>query len=383
MASNLGGLADFLQIEISDPSGATISRQSLTLCVGADPHRLSPDAPSDNPYPRACPYHPYTLGTVQGLPAGWGTSLYARRPIKLADGGPTHLTLRASVAPKYVAMFGLDPSQSAVTSDMAVETDPNAYYRDHPAASPAPPRLEPHRSEPEVPSRGKPSGASVDLRSLPAFDMKVAGKGTRLRFGATVWNAGDAPLVIDGFREKGADEMTAYQYFYDQAGKETGHQEVGEFHYHEANHNHWHYEDFARYRLLRVDGSEVAPSGKQSFCLANTDAVDLTYPGAKWNIYNTDLSSACGKRSVITLREVLLQGSGDTYHQIRAGQAIDISGVPNGKYILSVEANPFGRLVESDVSNNVSHRVIWLKGSGDHRRVVAEQIGIIDESILR
>ena len=48
-------------------------------------------------------------------------------------------------------------------------------------------------------------------------------------------NAGDSPLVIEGFREEGEDQMTAYQYFYDADGKETGHQQVGELRFHGAN----------------------------------------------------------------------------------------------------------------------------------------------------
>ena len=40
-----------------------------------------------------------------------------------------------------------------------------------------------------------------------------------------------------------------------------------------------------------------APS-KEAFCLANTDAVDLTVPNAAWNVENTDLVHRCGDHVV-------------------------------------------------------------------------------------
>ena len=40
-----------------------------------------------------------------------------------------------------------------------------------------------------------------------------------LAFSANVWNAGPAPLVVDGFRSPGKDLMDAYQYFYDADGQ--------------------------------------------------------------------------------------------------------------------------------------------------------------------
>ena len=120
-------------------------------------------------------------------------------------------------------------------------------------------------------------------------------------------------------------------------------------------------------------------STKQSWCLANTDAVDYTGPGADWQPENTDLSSACGGASALAIREVLAPGSGDTYFQFRAGQAFDVADLPNGKYIVSIEANPMGHLVESDKTNNNSRRAIWLRGHGADRRVVVAPVGMVRE----
>ena len=206
-----------------------------------------------------------------------------------------------------------------------------------------------------------------------------------MRFAATVWNGGSGPLVVDGFRNGGDDHMDAYQYFYDADGNETGYQNVGEFHFHGANHQHWHFQDFARYRLLNQDQTLAVRSTKASFCLANTDAVDYTLPNADWQPENTDLSSACGGPEAQGLRQVLSNGSGDTYMQYRAGQAFRIEKLPDGIYFIAVEANPFDTLVEGDSTNNDSLRKVRI-GTNERtgkRWVRAAKVGIIDETMPR
>ena len=184
-----------------------------------------------------------------------------------------------------------------------------------------------------------------------------------------------------GARHDGDQHLDAYQYFYDQNGKITGHEMVGEFTFHEGNHNHWHFEDFASYTLLKADKTEAVRSSKVSFCLANTDAVDYTLPNAEWRPGNTDLGSDCGGRNATYLRQVLDTGSGDTYHQFRTGQAFRVGKLPDGDYYISVKANPVGNLLELDTENNESLRKVTLKTNKktDKRRVIVEQVGVIDE----
>lgn len=369
------GLKRFLRVRIIDRSGRTVDRLNPTICLSGPAERTRPEAPSASPYPIGCPYHPYTLGSVQGIQAGWATQLLGLK-VHL---DPGRYRVEVAIAPRYVRRLGLDPGSTSRTVDLSVVSIPSPG-----GAQGIDPTDEgvtsPHRTAPTEAAAGAPGTSMVDLRSLPAFGMEVNPKGTQLRFGATSWNAGDSPLVIDGFRGEGEDEMEAYQYFYDAAGNQVGHQRVGHLHYHRENHDHWHFEDFARYRLLRPDGSVAMRSFKQSWCLANTDAVDYTRPGAAWQPEATDLATACGGESALSIREVLAPGSGDTYYQFRAGQAFKIADLPNGKYVVEVEANPLGNLVESDLTNNVAHRTIWLRGQGEHRRVVVAKVGRIEES---
>ncbi|KES06041.1 hypothetical protein BU52_16610 [Streptomyces toyocaensis] len=225
--------------------------------------------------------------------------------------------------------------------------------------------------KPAVPDVPKP-----DLRSLPAYgivvsdgDKDIPGK-DYLAFSANVWNAGPAQLVVDGFRSPGKATMDAYQYFYDAKGKQVGYTPTGTMEWDpRPGHMHWHFTDFASYRLLKADKKEAVRSGKEAFCLANTDAIDYTVKNANWHPYNTDLATACGEENSISVREVLDVGSGDTYTQDLPGQSFDITDVPNGTYYIQVLANPEKRLKETDLGNNSALRKIVLGGEPGKRTV--------------
>ncbi|MEV4047739.1 lysyl oxidase family protein, partial [Streptomyces sp. NPDC049744] len=236
--------------------------------------------------------------------------------------------------------------------------------------------------KPAVPDVPKP-----DLRSLPAYGIVVTdgekdipGK-DYLAFSANVWNAGPAQLVVDGFRSPGKAKMDAYQYFYDAKGKQVGYTPTGTMEWDpRPGHVHWHFTDFASYRLLKADKKEAVRSGKEAFCLANTDAIDYTVKNANWHPYNTDLATACGEENSISVREVLDVGSGDTYSQDLPGQSFDITDVPNGTYYIQVLANPEKRLKETSVDNNSALRKIVLGGKPDARTVTVPAHDLVNEN---
>lgn len=233
------------------------------------------------------------------------------------------------------------------------------------------------------PNAERPTGRATvpgvpkpDLRSLPAYGITVSdgyeevpGK-DYLAFSANVWNAGPAKLVVDGFRSPGKELMDAYQYFYDADGKQVGYTPTGTMEWDpRPGHEHWHFTDFASYRLLKADRKESVRSGKEAFCLANTDAVDYTVKNANWHPDNTDLSTACGQENSISVREVLDVGSGDTYTQDLPDQSFDITDLPNGTYYIQVLANPENRLKETDHHNNSALRKVVLGGKKGARTV--------------
>jgi hypothetical protein len=176
--------------------------------------------------------------------------------------------------------------------------------------------------------------------------------------------------VVEGFRGPDETSMDAFQYFILDGGA-VGKTPIGELEFHAGGgHNHWHFEEFTRYSLLDGESREILISGKQSWCLVNTDALDLTVPNANLFGRKGDLRSACGGHGALWIREVLDVGWGDTYTQYQRGQAFDITDLPNGTYYVRVHVNPTGSMHETDTTNNVEDRLIRLRGRPGHRRVV-------------
>ena len=372
-----GGLTKFVAVTVTDQHGKVVSRKKQSFCPnGFEAVRRRPDAPATSPYPEGCyAGTPYALGAVYGLQAGYATPVgYSSAKLKVGT-----YTATVVIAKQYRDLFGIDAADATTTVTVnVVKDDPGAarlQARSRAADSTLP--------APTARPRGAastPSGPLPDLRSLPAWGIDVR-KGRYLEFSATVWNGGPGRLVVDGFRQP-ADEnlMDAYQYFFDAAGHQVGFAPVGTMEWDARDgHEHWHFTDFATYQLLDRHKNLVVRSQKEAFCLANTDAVDYTVPGANWKPENTDLHTACGGRESIGVREVLETGSGDTYVQSLPGQSFDLKGLKNGVYYIEVRANPVAKLFEASTANNVAYRKVTVSGKKGHRKVEAAKVGIISE----
>ena len=212
-----------------------------------------------------------------------------------------------------------------------------------------------------------------DLVALPAWGITIDHQRKTHRdfldFGATVWDKGPSPMVVEGFRRPGEAVMDGWEYFYSN-GVPVARAPAGDMTYDtRPGHQHWHFEQFARYSLLGADQTQIVLSEKTGFCLAPTDAIDLTTPGAEWNPYSLGLGTACGSQGSIWTREVLPSGWGDTYFQGLPGQSFDITDLPNGTYYIAIQANPDGLLIEGDTTNNTELRQIILGGKPGHRTV--------------
>ena len=84
------------------------------------------------------------------------------------------------------------------------------------------------------------------------------------------------------------------------------------------------------------------------------------------------MSSVCGGTEARWLREALPAGWGDTYYQSVAGQAFDITGLPNGAYRIRIEMNPLGLLKETSTANNIEDRSIVLGGRKGAGQVIVQ-----------
>jgi Lysyl oxidase len=120
-------------------------------------------------------------------------------------------------------------------------------------------------------------------------------------------------------------------------------------------HNHWHFEEFARYRLVKPkSGRVVASSEKVSFCVRDSLRFDATLPGSPGFLHYGD----CTQDSITGLSI----GWADYYSSTLPGQELDIRGLPDGRYCLRNEADPTDRLDESDEGNNGRSILVRIRG---------------------
>ncbi|MEO5874187.1 MAG: lysyl oxidase family protein [Streptosporangiaceae bacterium] len=384
------GLPGFFRLTFTDAAGRSRT-YAHTWCPSNAGSRVVPSGAPTNRYPEYCPAHPFALGQVWGIQAGWASNTASDSALLplVKDGS---YTVQISIAPKYQQLFGASSESKKVKVTVTtVKEEPKVAAR-RPQPAPAPQAAARPQGAPTIPKGPKP-----DLRSLPAWGIAISApkmpspspspghpmrKAQRdyLEFAANVWNAGPSPLVVDGFRRTGGKGvMDAFQYFFDAKGKQVGFKKSGTFEWDpRIGHKHWHFTDFAAYRLLGADKKLIVRSQKEAFCLANTDAIDYTVKGADWAPDGTDLHTSCGVENSLSVREVLAVGSGDTYQQTLPGQSFDVTDLPNGTYYIQVAANPKGKLFESDTKNNVALRKVILGGTAGARTVKVPKVGLID-----
>ena len=405
------GLRRFFTLTLTQ-DGETVVNEQVPLCIGGyEPSRLNDDGPQMPQYPTGCYSSDLTRATVWGIDNGWAVQVPEYFFVEVPDGS---YRARLAINPRYVRLFDIPAAHSKTSLRLKVSTMedevPCEYPPEEPPKEPGPGEPEPGDSDPpqtklgeepcpeppfepveyrsldEIGTQTRPSAlkrADVDpaadglpdLAALPStyIEAVVDERGHDvLMFGATVWNKGPGPLVVEGFRRRGDDLMDAYQYLYDD-GEVVRKLDAGTLEYDNRDgHDHWHFTDFARYRLLDASRDVAVRSRKEAFCLAPTDAIDLTLRNANWSPGETGLQSACGGPSSIWIREILDVGWGDTYQQSVPGQSFNISDLPNGVYYVEVQTNPQNNLREVTRANNTAYTKIRLRGAAGNRRVICD-----------
>ncbi len=372
------GLAGFLHVSVLDSDGRSLFRTVANFCPNAwDLDRIGDSGPTDPTYPEWCGGGPFTLGAVWGIDEGWAMDPLQWSGLRTRALDPGRYALRVWIDPHYATLFQVAPgadevdltlrvrrarssSESSATSDPAVSASTSRVSATSPLSA-------------SVPVIDPPADSVPDLAALPAWGMRTIRRGERdfLAFGATVWNAGPSPMIVEGYRRAGEPTMDGWQYFTDPTGDIIGKADVGTLEYDaRPGHDHWHFEQFATYSLTDVSKTDIVRSEKVSFCLAPTDAIDLLAEGAEWRPFFTGLGSACGEPDSLWTREALPVGWGDTYFQWLPGQSFDITDVPNGRYYVRVAVNPLGALFDGSSANDVSYRRIRLRGRPGHRWVI-------------
>ncbi|MFL5825228.1 MAG: lysyl oxidase family protein [Thermoleophilaceae bacterium] len=187
-----------------------------------------------------------------------------------------------------------------------------------------------------------------------------------LGFKSSVWNAGDGPLLIHGrdrYLNGTVPYMVADQIVHRDSGPDTTYDGIGQLHYYEGgNHNHWHFEPFDRYELVRPsDGASMAPDLKQGFCLGDRRSVT---PG---NAAVFTQTCRPNEPDAATVDEGMTVGWADDYMPQVEGQKIEITGLQPGIYWLVHRVNGTRAIQETNYDNNASSvaiRISWASGPG-------------------
>lgn len=378
--SDFSGLSGFIVVTARKPGGRLVARRTLDFCPNTwARERMDDSGPPLPHYPFGCgSSSPFVQGMVWGIEQGWGVGLFGE-----GEGRGSWFDSTMRLRPgKYVLTYAiaqhyrdlLEVPEEQATTTVALTVRKSRRHRMAAAAQSAPAGPLAVQAAGEVPVVADPDPSTLpDLAALPAWGMNLRRQGRReqLSFASSPWNAGPAPLVVEGFRRPGEDTMDAFQYFYDGDGEVVGKAPAGTFDWDpRRGHNHWHFLQFIKYSIVDASSEEVVRSRKQSFCLAPTDPIDLTLPGAAMSPWSSFLGSMCGGPNARWVREVLHAGWADTYYQSVAGQAFDVTSLPNGRYRVFTEVNPLGLLKEKSYVNNVAVREIVLRGKPGRRYVV-------------
>jgi hypothetical protein len=371
------GLRHFLRITVINKAGQAVGSNVMPFCPDVfDPQRATLTSPATSPFPQnGCFANPFTTGAVWGVQRGWGVNPaeFAAPSFRLRLGT---YRLTVAITTLYRRLLHISAADAVVHLRLTVTKGGgpccgNRAHRRHGSTGSLAPL-------PRVPYLASPPRSELpDLVALPASGISVQHlrNGSKkpgsdqLAFGATVWIGGNSPLDVEGFRSGTSPIMKAYQYFY-RNGRVVGRARAGTMGFdNKPGHNHWHFEQFAQYRLLNSARSLVLRSQKVGFCIAPTDAIDMVLRAAVWQPPNTGFFGACGSPTALWVREMLPTGWGDTYFQFLAGQSFAITSLPNGKYYIELIANPGRVLHESNTRNDISLRAVILGGTPGHRTV--------------
>lgn len=207
------------------------------------------------------------------------------------------------------------------------------------------------------------------------YPEEVAEQGARrcLRFDQIIANHGEGPFELRYRMEALATDQQLRQRIYSSDGSFTD-PRVDTYEFHPA-HAHFHYKSFGQAFLYRVgpDGSleKVRESGKNGFCLIDvenirfgTDAGGHPYKGEAPRTYYFPSCLAPSERdgSGTYMVHGISAGWADVYNWFLADQYIEISGVPDGLYVIETVANPSHTVHETTLADNSARVLIRLRG---------------------
>lgn len=129
------------------------------------------------------------------------------------------------------------------------------------------------------------------------------------------------------------------------------------------SHNHWHFQNAARYALVTTGGAPAAPDApKVGFCLLDSEAV----PGGP-----SPAPDDCGTSSSTQVDMGVSPGWRDQYRRSLMFQWVDVSEVQPGDYLLRSEVDPDDLIDETDEINPGADLPVRVPGYRPKARSVA------------
>jgi hypothetical protein len=186
----------------------------------------------------------------------------------------------------------------------------------------------------------------IDKTTMPGHKL--------LRYTAVMVNVGAGPFELVGTRSStSTSTMSVVQKIYNSDGTFTTTPVNTVMFYAGDGHNHWHTRNVEGGTLRRLDnGVKVGTLAKHGFCFFDNVQYRLSLSGAPQSAHY--LGSGCDPNQPTALRADmgLSVGWGDKYGAALNLQWIDITGLPNGKYLLTATADPGDVMKESSYANN-------------------------------
>jgi len=188
-----------------------------------------------------------------------------------------------------------------------------------------------------------------------------------LAFDTQFDNLGDGPLVIEAEAAAEDETMEARQSVEHEDGSmREGEEIAGTLRFERSeDHNHWHFFRFMRYELRDTNGEIAAPDQKTGFCVGDRYDADPEVrmegepdPPGVFDIAPEGDWCAEDDPGRDELTMGLSVGYGDNYEAFLEGQSIDVTDLPDGRYVLVNRVN--ADLEETDTENNAASLLIEL-----------------------
>ncbi|RYY45867.1 MAG: hypothetical protein EON53_09920, partial [Actinomycetales bacterium] len=187
----------------------------------------------------------------------------------------------------------------------------------------------------------------IGVRTLRQFVITTVGGTKMLKFPAVTANIGEGPLEISGTRSTSTStDWVSRQVVHRSDGTTVPLAPSGAIFYFAGDgHAHWHIRDFDSYDLFNASGTLLKQGEKHGFCFEdNTTYRDWVgspkHPTTPLSpVYTHESSCGEGRPGATQIVHGLSVGWGDTYPASLPDQGIDITGIPDGTYLVRVTAD--------------------------------------------